>query len=117
MTCIHGLDEINCPTCRLIRSIMPLNPISKIEHDKKDFRSKNSLFEENNSLKNNFYKDIEKNDGSNQHLLQKIPELTKFGVIPNNSNYLFNERLRMLKFSENAHKPKINVDKHEINLD
>ena len=87
MTCIHGLDEINCPTCRLIRSIMPLNPISKIEHNKKDFRSKNTLFEENNSLKNNFYKDIKKNNVSNLNLLQKIPELTKFGEIPNNSNF------------------------------
>lgn len=24
MTCIHGLDETNCPTCRIIRSSMPL---------------------------------------------------------------------------------------------
>ncbi|MFX1568923.1 MAG: hypothetical protein ACFFCV_11225 [Promethearchaeota archaeon] len=28
MTCIHGLDELNCPTCRIIRSTTPLNGIS-----------------------------------------------------------------------------------------
>ena len=117
MTCIHGLDEINCPTCRLIRSVMPLNRISKLEHDKKDFRSKNSLFEENNSLKNNFYKDLKKKNLVKPHLLQQIPKLTKFGEIPNNSNILFDERFRLLKFSDTTHKPKINIDKHEIELD
>jgi len=28
MTCIHGLDEVNCPTCRIIRSRIPLKGIS-----------------------------------------------------------------------------------------
>ena len=28
MTCIHGLDELNCPTCRIIRSTTPLHGIS-----------------------------------------------------------------------------------------
>ena len=28
MTCIHGLDDINCPTCRIIRSSVPLKGIS-----------------------------------------------------------------------------------------
>ena len=27
MTCIHGLDEQNCPTCRIIRSTTPLKGI------------------------------------------------------------------------------------------
>ncbi len=27
MTCIHGLDEINCPTCRILKSAVPLNGI------------------------------------------------------------------------------------------
>ena len=28
MTCIHGLDELNCPTCRVIRTSVPLGGIS-----------------------------------------------------------------------------------------
>ena len=27
MTCIHGLDELNCPTCRILRSSTPPNGI------------------------------------------------------------------------------------------
>ena len=27
MTCIHGLDEINCPTCRILKSTVPLKEI------------------------------------------------------------------------------------------
>ncbi|MFX1387655.1 MAG: hypothetical protein ACFE9M_10610 [Promethearchaeota archaeon] len=28
MTCIHGLDEINCPTCRILKSSAPLTGIN-----------------------------------------------------------------------------------------
>ncbi len=28
MTCIHGLDEINCPNCRVLKSTLPLNGIT-----------------------------------------------------------------------------------------
>ena len=117
MTCIHGLDENNCPTCRLIRTMLPLDPISKPERNKYDFRTKNSLFEENNSLKTNFNRDLKKKELSKHPLLQQIPELTKFGELPNNINYLFNERLRMLQFSDTSHKLKIDIDNHEIELD
>jgi hypothetical protein len=27
MPCIHGLDEINCPTCRILKSTAPLDGI------------------------------------------------------------------------------------------
>jgi hypothetical protein len=27
MPCIHGLDEVNCPTCRTLKSSMPLSGI------------------------------------------------------------------------------------------
>jgi hypothetical protein len=117
MTCIHGLDEINCPTCRLIRSVVPLNPISNFENNKKDLRSKNSLFEKNTSLKTDFYKDLQNNNVSQPNILQQIPELTKFGEIPNYSNYLFNERLRSLQPSKTTPKPKVEIDKHNIELE
>ena len=28
MTCIHGLDEINCPTCRILKSTAPKDLLS-----------------------------------------------------------------------------------------
>jgi hypothetical protein len=117
MTCIHGLDEINCPTCRLLRSTMPFNTINKLEHNENDFRSKNYLFEKNISLKENFYKDLNNKKLNKPNFLQQIPELTKFGEIPNYSNSLFDERLRVSKFHEKAPKPKVEIDKHEIELD
>ena len=27
MTCIHGLDETNCPTCRILKATLPLKEI------------------------------------------------------------------------------------------
>ena len=55
MTCIHGLDENNCPICRIANSIIPINSLKKRE---------NQLL----NLENPLYRRINKN----QKLLKEI---------------------------------------------
>ena len=68
MTCIHGLDEINCPTCRILRSTLPTN---KLQAKKEQFlKIKNPFFKKN--LKVHF-KDFP------QKVIFKVPENAKPG--------------------------------------
>ena len=67
MTCIHGLDEINCPTCRILKSAIPLRGIklSKLAFPKiNDFR--NELFLERS-------KDLDITKEDNYGITKKIP--------------------------------------------
>ena len=56
MTCIHGLEEINCPTCHKIRSSMP----------PKGLRLKNANFPNANELSSN------KKFNLNESLIEEI---------------------------------------------
>ena len=50
MTCIHGLYEINCPNCRVLKSTLPLNGLIP---KKLDFPNlKKNAYVKNNDLKN-----------------------------------------------------------------
>ena len=44
MPCIHGLDEINCPTCRLMRFTLPKNAIKIDNLYNKSLKSGYPLF-------------------------------------------------------------------------
>jgi hypothetical protein len=67
MPCIHGLDEINCPACRILKSTAPLNGI----------RLKNSNFPTfNNSL-------TRKSDNLEKKLIDEIT-LQKSSTYPPN---------------------------------
>ncbi len=48
MPCIHGLDEINCPTCRTAKSTLPINVINRIKTP--NIKIGNPFFNKNNRL-------------------------------------------------------------------
>jgi len=95
MTCIHGLDENNCPICRVLKSTAPkdfLNinksPFSHIE---------NPFFKKNSKLKDEISKEIipKKINGFTSPI-QKPPLINE---IPYFQNKLFLERIKELKIS------------------
>ncbi len=96
MTCIHGLDEINCPTCRILRSTAPkgLLSIKRLAFS----RIENPFFKKNAKLKKEISKDIipKKLNGFST-TLQKPPLINQ---IPEFQNRLFLERTKEIAISK-----------------
>ncbi|MHA1292838.1 MAG: hypothetical protein ACTSQJ_09250 [Promethearchaeota archaeon] len=104
MVCIHGLDEINCPTCRIIRFSAPINAI-KIknfhQHPLKlnDFMSINNLGNEKDFDKEIMnFKRIFK--APKEKMFFKKPS---FVELPNFQNNLFLERLKEIDIKKIDH--------------
>jgi len=95
MPCIHGLDEINCPTCRIVNFSLPI-----VQGKIKDLRDnplkpKNTAIAKNSSAKEKFLKDL---------IINKLPDNPKFistisnpillNTLPDFQNKMFLERLK-----------------------
>ena len=93
MTCIHGLDEINCPTCRILKSTIPL----------KELKLKKINFLKADDLLSNKRVNLEKKlieeitlKKSNPHPPNLISKPRFINEIPNFKNELFLERSKAL---------------------
>jgi hypothetical protein len=99
MPCIHGLDEINCPTCRIIKSTLPINSIKGIKSPALKIES--PFFGRDNRLQDKISKDITSNKlEMNQPSLNLIPKPTLINEVPNFENKLFLERAKNLDISK-----------------
>ena len=95
MTCIHGLDEINCPTCTIMRSTMPFKKV----HEKKEnfLKIENPFLKKNSRLKEEFVKELTKNRITPQFTpLYSIPKPRLIDEIPNFENRMFFKRIEDL---------------------
>ncbi|MFX1500908.1 MAG: hypothetical protein ACFFDH_08090 [Promethearchaeota archaeon] len=97
MTCIHGLDEINCPTCRILKSTTPLE---KLNQNSKEFlKIKHPLFKNNRTLDENLIKEI-----TPKKYVQQFPNIISkphsINEIPEFRNKFFYERIKELDLSK-----------------
>ena len=99
MTCAHGLDEINCPTCRIIKSTLPYNSIKSIETPALKIVS--PFFNRDNKLQEKLSNDITAKRMNISHpslnLISKPPTINE---IPFFENKLFLERAEDLDISK-----------------
>jgi hypothetical protein len=97
MPCIHGLDEINCPSCRILKSTIPING-SRLKKSSIPIFNK-SLSRENIDLENKL-----KNELTLKTSTPYPPTLIKKPIfineIPNFSNELFLERFKELDITK-----------------
>ena len=95
MTCIHGLDEINCPTCSMMRSTMPLK---KIYEKKENFlKIENPFFKKNLKSKDNLVNELtNKRLNLNLAPLNLVPKPNLINQIPKFENKMFLDRLKEL---------------------
>ena len=114
MTCIHGIDEINCPICRLSRSTVPLNHINKIDLNKNNFVLKNPIFEKNRAHSETYHKDLVANKIPAPSLITQIPRPNLLGEIPDFTNWLFNKRIHELNLEKSNPKTEIQLDNHNL---
>jgi len=117
MTCIHGLDELNCPTCRIVNSTLP---IKRINLKKTNFLKAHELIHRKNlNIENNLRDEV---------LLKKInptpPNLIikpiSINEIPNFRNELFLERTKDLDIVKEDNKgisKKITLENPEWNFE
>ncbi|MFX1366626.1 MAG: hypothetical protein ACFFCE_16770 [Promethearchaeota archaeon] len=93
MTCIHGLDEINCPICRILKSTIPLKDINP--KSKNFLKIKHPLFENNRNLEDKFISNITpKKTGQHFPIFRSKPHF--INEIPDFKNKLFYERVKEL---------------------
>ena len=99
LICIHGLDEMNCPTCRIIRSTLPKNfldtnnnPFLKIE---------NPLFRKNYHDDQEVLKELlPKKVNSNSNPINLISRPNLINEIPNFKNKMLSDRLNELDLTK-----------------
>ena len=104
MTCIHGLDEINCPTCRILKSSVPL---AGINLKKTNFLKANDLLSKKKiNLEKKLIDEItvKKTNPTPPNLILKPRFINE---IPNFRNELFVERSKDLDINKE--------DNHKIN--
>lgn len=99
MTCVHGLDEINCPTCRIIKSTLPYNSLKSIKSPALKIVS--PFFRKDNRLQEMLLKEITAKKLNIIHpslnLISKPPFINE---IPNFKNKIFLERAKELDISK-----------------
>lgn len=99
MPCIHGLDEINCPTCRTIRSTLPNNVPNK--KDSPYLKIENPFFNKNERLNEKISKEITAKKLNITHpSLNFISKPTFINEIPNFENKMFLDRFKELDLSK-----------------
>ncbi|MFX1501695.1 MAG: hypothetical protein ACFFDH_12085 [Promethearchaeota archaeon] len=104
MPCIHGLDETNCPTCRILKSTVPLRGINL---KKTNFLNANEMFSKKNlRLEKKITEDITINK-ANPNTPNLLSKPSFINDIPNFGNKLFLERFKDLDISKE--------DDYEIN--
>ncbi len=95
MPCVHGLDENNCPTCRIVKSTLPLNSLKSIGSPALKIES--PFFKRDNRLKDILSKDITVRKLDITHpslnLISKSPLINK---IPHFENKIFLKRAKEL---------------------
>ncbi len=97
MLCIHGLDDTNCPTCRILKSTVPLKGIS---FKKTNFLNINNLLSKKNiNLEKKLKDEITSKKGS-LHPPNLILKPLLINQIPNFRNEFFLKRFKDLDISK-----------------
>ncbi|MHA1643015.1 MAG: hypothetical protein ACTSVX_09810 [Promethearchaeota archaeon] len=107
MTCIHGLDEIFCPICRIHRSILPLNLIGRFRLNISALRPEKEFLQKILNRREDFKKKAFHNSFKvNESFSPLIHEL-KVPILNNKfENIMFHKRLKEIDVN--------NLDEHGI---
>ena len=99
MPCIHDLDEINCPTCRTIRSTLPDNSFS--ENKNPDIKIGNPFFDQRVRINNQIAEELTfKRLNTINPPTIPIPKPYFINEIPNFVNNMLRDRFQELDLSK-----------------
>lgn len=98
MPCIHGLDEINCPTCSTMKSLIPENHIKLNNRNLKPKSHFNKLYF---NKKDKLFNELIPNKAKlTSNLINIIPKPNLVNEIPNFENKMFKDRLKEIEISK-----------------
>ena len=98
MPCIHGLDEISCPTCRTMNSLIPENRIKLNNRNLKPESQFNKLyFYKKDKLFNDL---IPHKAHLTSNFINIIPKPNLVNEIPNFENKMFRDRLKEIDIAK-----------------
>jgi len=121
MSCIHGLDNNNCPICRISKSTIPNSPIVKNSVKIEDLRPENPFFKnyiENKKQSEEYL--THKNVLLNPNLINPLPVPNLINSIPNFENRDFMKKLNQLDINgldTHGISKKINLESPTVKLD
>ena len=121
MPCIHGLDTINCPICRMTKSTVPRSPINIKAAKIENLRPENPFFKNyiNNKNRTEEYL-IRSNKLLQPNLINQLPAPKLITQIPNfESKGLINKlnELDIDKWDNFGISKKVSLEKPELKLD
>ena len=97
MSCIHGLDNNNCPICRISKSTIPNTPITKSSLESENIRPENPFFRNHIKNKKQNEEYISKNNTLlNPNLINPLPVPNLINKIPTFENKDFMKKLDAL---------------------
>jgi len=98
MPCIHGLDEISCPTCRTMNSQIPENQMKLNKRNLKPESQFNKLYL---NKKDKFLNDLIPNKAQSiSNIINIISKPILVNEIPNFENKMFKDRLNDIDISK-----------------
>ena len=98
MPCIHGFDEISCPTCKIIKFTVPKEQLKVNNHD---LKPESPFFKKDSRLKEALVKELMPNKLSMKPgSIDIISNPTKLNNIPDFKNNMFFERLSEIDVSK-----------------
>ena len=97
MPCIHGLNEINCPTCRTVKSSVPENLLKINKLYNKDLKPYNPHFVQYNTKNEDFLNDLRpQKEHLNLNISDAFLKPNLLNEIPNFKSNLLLDRLKEL---------------------
>lgn len=121
MPCMHGLDNNNCPICRMTKSTVPRNPINKDAAKNVNIRPENPFFKKYISEKNQTKDFLTKsNEFLKPHIINPTPSPNILNPIPNfESNELMKklDELDIERWDSYGVSKKVKLEKPDLKLD
>ncbi|MFX1444651.1 MAG: hypothetical protein ACFFHV_14655 [Promethearchaeota archaeon] len=101
MPCIHGLDEINCPSCRIMRFSLPKNPSKVSELYLNPLKPEAPFFRLYKKENENFINETKPNlSDSHKTPINIISTPNLLNELPNFENKMLEERLGQIEVSK-----------------
>ena len=121
MSCIHGLDNNNCPICRISKATIPDTPIAKNSVKLENLRPENPFFQ--NHIENKKQSEeylSKKNTLLSPNLINPLPVPNLINSIPNFENKDFMKQLDTLNLKgldTHGILKKVNLESPTLKLD
>ena len=91
MPCIHGFDENNCPSCRILKSTLPQFRIKNVQQN---LKPESPLLKQTQLEREQFIDDImPKNSNLGANMINQAPRPKLISDLPNFENNALIERL------------------------